>query len=840
MSYTIYARARPIRTALILDRTVFREGTWQCDALVDGIVASAIETWGGRSNPLVVIESDKDLSADEWQLLEAADPDQVQAFAPLSDLWVERFDARLMPWAITVEKHVERDQPKGEVPEELWHWLNVSMPGLPTPPTAERLRKYRRSKLLMLDFAAECPLEIRRFFHRNFGTFYQWFDHRLNSVRRIAGLEDILPDSNVEKVHVADTDSACSAIHLFAGCLLPPKPRGPLQFIAPTELSAFGLNDGYSRHVYAHTYRLFVGDSLNDFTAYWNELRSCGCWGVPHRNALWVSAALSQSAPFTEALAALVFDYSGQHSSGRRDVEVTSETLSPEMLESVCSDLKANLRCAARAIDGPIRRSRLQQSLRDELDEPRPYGRLDSTNAERLRITESSESVILSEPDMLAGDGSWAVDVQVDFGASNRFNISQWWCLPRKSGSILAGSIFRAPARVNRFHLFAVGVQGSDRYSPGKKPELHIGLPAESDLVIRLIAGHSTGFAFDDVRREQSREVVRFSDIRISHPGQNLRGLIERFGSFWTAEEFCERRYWREALEKLAGQDARKSESQATTLRNKVTKVLKKIGGIASPSEKADRIVRALMPHIRGAFADNPMSYTELKKLLETIAGPQSSTQEFTYLSGDSIVHRSDITPLSEDELKHGLDRLIARNILRVGARVRCPHCGIRSWFHVDELSQFNECSGCGNPRPITVEPEWTYRLNSLVKRCVSAHVLAVLQALALLARDSRSSFFYSPSLNLYVPGSEDVWHEVDIACVNNGSLTLGEVKDGDFDQQEFAGFIEVVERIRPDRAAVFIPFDQFQRTTREWFEGFKSRLAAVGVRAEIHQLPAI
>jgi hypothetical protein len=54
VSYTIYARPRPIRTALVLDTTVFREGTWRCEALFDGIVASAVESWGGRSNPIVV------------------------------------------------------------------------------------------------------------------------------------------------------------------------------------------------------------------------------------------------------------------------------------------------------------------------------------------------------------------------------------------------------------------------------------------------------------------------------------------------------------------------------------------------------------------------------------------------------------------------------------------------------------------------------------------------------------------------------------------------------------------------------------------------------------------
>ena len=110
------------------------------------------------------------------------------------------------------------------------------------------------------------------------------------------------------------------------------------------------------------------------------------------------------------------------------------------------------------------------------------------------------------------------------------------------------------------------------------------------------------------------------------------------------------------------------------------------------------------------------------------------------------------------------------------------------------------------------------------VKRCVSAHVLAVLQALAVLAHDSQAFFFYSPSLDLYLSNSEEVWHEIDIACVSNGSLTLGEVKDGEFDQQELAGFIEAVEFIRPDRAAIFIPFDLFGRTAQQWFEGFHWR----------------
>jgi hypothetical protein len=83
MSCTIYARSRPTRTAFVIDTNEFPEGTWRCDALLDGIVAAAMMTWGGRDNAIVLIEQDKDLSADQWRLVEAFDPDRVQAFAPL-------------------------------------------------------------------------------------------------------------------------------------------------------------------------------------------------------------------------------------------------------------------------------------------------------------------------------------------------------------------------------------------------------------------------------------------------------------------------------------------------------------------------------------------------------------------------------------------------------------------------------------------------------------------------------------------------------------------------------------------------------------------------------------
>jgi hypothetical protein len=114
-----------------------------------------------------------------------------------------------------------------------------------------------------------------------------------------------------------------------------------------------------------------------------------------------------------------------------------------------------------------------------------------------------------------------------------------------------------------------------------------------------------------------------------------------------------------------------------------------------------------------------------------------------------------------------------------------------------------------------------------------------VLQALASIANRSTSSFFYSPNLNLYRSRSRKNWREIDIACVSNGELIIGEVKDGAFDQKEFERFADAAELVRPDRAAIFIPHDHLDAKAEGWFSKLHKRLSACGIAVEIYQLPS-
>ena len=832
MSYTLFARSRPFRTAFLVDESVFQNGTWQSDALIDGVVSACDETWGGRMNPLVLMRPDLDLSANGWNDLETADPDTVRAFCPLSDEWVGRLHDRLQPWVIAVQDESKREVPEGE-PEVLWNHIGVRLEGVPVAPTPANLKRLGRKKLLMIGFANSCPLGIRRFFHRNFGTYYQWFDHRGN-IRRIAWLEDILPLIDVETVLVSDITSTCDALDLLAGNIFPPDFRTPLNFIAICQLQGLDIAPGIPGQPYDSLYRVFVGSAACDFAAYWNDLRVSRCWRIPFCHALWVPSELAGDESFAGALQRYLYEYTTQHSSESRTVELVSESLTDDALEVLAARLRnGRAQCRTRIIDSRAKESATERK-REATALTRPRRSLDGTNAERLRFQEREETLNLSTPDILVGDGSWAIDAQLEFGTGSGIWLARWWCLPRREGSDLARLIFRRQARVNRDRLFSIPVRRFEAsVARPQKPQLYCSLPADADLVRFLLTGPHGGFDSDDAREGKLESKRPIERVEISSEGKALRGLIDVFGGFWAAREFCERRFWREAFMTMAGQDAKRN----TALKERVTNVLAKDlpGKKSDVLELATRQARRVMPHFQGSLMDRSVSYDELKAILRDVAASQP-TEFSSYPAGGTTVIEA-IRPISEEEMAKGLDDLVAGNILRCGVEVRCNHCGVPCWFHVDELKQTNVCSGCGNHIALPATAPWRYRLNSLVQRSVSARTFAVLQALAQLAHRAMSSFFYSPSLDVYRPGDTKNWHEIDIPCVADGRLIIAEVKDGDFNTADLDGFVEVAERLRPDCAAVFLPVDRLPKSQAATDE-IRERLASSGVPVEIHGLP--
>ena len=119
---------------------------------------------------------------------------------------------------------------------------------------------------------------------------------------------------------------------------------------------------------------------------------------------------------------------------------------------------------------------------------------------------------------------------------------------------------------------------------------------------------------------------------------------------------------------------------------------------------------------------------------------------------------------------------------------------------------------------------------------------MSVLHALTVLLARARTFFTFSPSLDLYRGNSADVWHEVDIVCVIDGELVVGEVKDGPVGRKAFDDLSEVAEAIRPQRAIIFLPLNsaaEQQTDLQNWSRELQSKVASFGTRAEVFTLPA-
>ena len=735
--YSVFVRPRPVRTVFLIDTSVFVPGTERFDALVDALIRHNCLLWGGRTNPIIFF-SGESLEPDVWKQLEIVDVDCLKSFSPLSQNLVKQLDERLQPWSIEEIKQHNPGHP------------SVESYGVTCPPTPENLRGFRenifdsrKTKLLMFDFAPNCEPAIQRFIHRNFGTFEQWFENG-TKVRRIMLLERLMAKIDVEHIPISDKDSLIQALTLLAGT---PPGRGyqaPLKFVAPCQLPSIHLPEMWP-HM-ANAYHVIVGNDPDTLTEFWNGTFWKRAWTVPYSYQLWIPTELARDPLLHDAFRNWLRLYSGTGNSNAKHIEFLSSTLSGTELDALQRSICNGGPWAPR---GSVPQPDILLSRKHQAEKEIPVvlrNRGWSNADESVRFTGNSpeETFTLNKPDSLAEEintsSVWMIDVHIEHVSSELPTMREqsWWAVPRlNSGGLLAG-MFKGGARVNRLGSFSVRVANeSGIYARGAKPELKIQLPDETTVVPALITRPSNQCLFtSDLRYNEQRFQSKISHVRYSDKGKYLAGLIQIFGNFWTAKEFCDRRFWRHMFTKLANNDARKDEK----LQQDITNMLKKrIPAHDSHGRLAERALGLVRGRSKPGIA---LPYSAFKTELDELAkmAPPSS---LNYPQGDTIVSHHGITNLTEEEMNRGLDNLVELNVLRLGAYSRCRLCGIETWYHVDELKQSVRCPGCGRDQSIGAQHEWHYALNSLVETGVKQGQLSVMHAFAALASRSHGAFFH-------------------------------------------------------------------------------------------------
>ena len=129
------------------------------------------------------------------------------------------------------------------------------------------------------------------------------------------------------------------------------------------------------------------------------------------------------------------------------------------------------------------------------------------------------------------------------------------------------------------------------------------------------------------------------------------------------------------------------------------------------------------------------------------------------------------------------LDRLLGCRVLLRGTILKCQYCRTADWFSVRDLADEFDCKRCGrrqtmlSPQSLKEpEPTWYYGLDEIAFQGLRNDMHVPLLALDYLRRKN-PRFSYVDEMDLWKVDADHPFIEVDLCCICEGTLTIGEAK---------------------------------------------------------------
>ena len=172
------------------------------------------------------------------------------------------------------------------------------------------------------------------------------------------------------------------------------------------------------------------------------------------------------------------------------------------------------------------------------------------------------------------------------------------------------------------------------------------------------------------------------------------------------------------------------------------------------------------------------------------------------------------------DELPEEVTALLEQRILERGFLLSCKACAYSSWYPAEHVGQAFECPRCYFRQVCTSNPLWLYKLAEVVFQGFEDHMEAPLLTLNYLRNASHYHFDWIPDSDVYWrEKSKDLHRNVDILCLSDGRLYVGEAKsNNDISEEQFA-FYEKISTIQDVDGFVFAT------SQPEWNSGTLKRI---------------
>ena len=559
-------------------------------------------------------------------------------------------------------------------------------------------------------------------------------------------------------------------------------------------------------------FEVIMGDTLQDLVYSWNRPLLIKRWKRGLINHMWLPTALAKDTDMQDALCAWIARVAANRGDGNpRTVQFVSFSIEKQELENIASRFRENLHAHHLHVD----------TVTDCLEEPKiptffPEDPLSFQRDDPFSFRENSidihrvqgnEGILeLTEPQGIAQRGlagHWMIDFYIEF-THDMYEDDEhvikmpgetlFWRFPNQNH--LMHEMFDKPSRVKRNGFPSVMMQSGEKV-------LRFALKEAKSVVASLFRRMwIPAYKHGDPRTQVVDK--RYYSVEVSDKGKYLQGVLELFGNLTFAHEVLRSSYWRAMFDTLS-KNTHAEQYAHESIANKLTKLIGRSGSLTVENQRA---IESLTAHIV-----NESKKLDLKqKEFPFDAFVQEANhwrEKYTeYMVPVDDQSEEDMIGFRSEDVKDALQQLARRNIIQIGVKPRCPSCGIVSWYHVDDIRQHLTCQGCRIQFPLDPELTWYYRLNGLIHAAHALHgTTPVILVLGQLLQESRTSFLFSPNLDLFTKPQDESSErlnkaaEVDIACIQDGKFIIGEVKQSMslFGKSDFDTIAEIAERTKPD-----------------------------------------
>jgi hypothetical protein len=130
------------------------------------------------------------------------------------------------------------------------------------------------------------------------------------------------------------------------------------------------------------------------------------------------------------------------------------------------------------------------------------------------------------------------------------------------------------------------------------------------------------------------------------------------------------------------------------------------------------------------------------------------------------------------------IDDFVSKEIFYRGLILGCAYCANVDWFSIGEITHQFTCRRCGKTQQYTKtswkhpeEPSWFYKMDELVYQALFNNSMVPVLTLNAILKESKESFLFCPELRISLKGQKKHFMELDICCIPDGKLCIGEAK---------------------------------------------------------------